>query len=433
MKRIVLLIIIIFSLTGTKAQEKDSIKTDYRFTLEQCLTYAFGNNYTRQVMKLEEEAKADRHKQAKRERLPNLQGTVEEVYINNGDQYPATWNGNYNLETNVVLYKGGAIGNTIKRNELEKEQASYKTKQVDNNLTIEILKAFLTTLSGEELLKYEESILRASEEQLRQGKAQYDVGAILESDYLLLEAQFASDQSNAVDTRIARDNSLLALKSLLSMNPLETLEIVYPDTNSVKEMALFPSQKYVLDKAVNILPDLKISQYNIDIARMGIKLARANYLPTLTFGASVGNNDIPYNGSQFFRGFGQQVGVTLSVPIYDNSRTRSAVTQQRIEMRQAELNKKQTQLDLEQAIVEEYQSVVSFYNKYKASEISLNAYLKTYEVYRAKFNAGAITTVDLLQQQNNYINALNNFIQNKYGFILNRKILDVYMGETIKM
>jgi hypothetical protein len=38
-----------------------------------------------------------------------------------------------------------------------------------------------------------------------------------------------------------------------------------------------------------------------------------------------------------------------------------------------------------------------------------------------------------LQQQNNYINVLNDYIQSKYGFMLKRKVLDVYMGNTVTL
>ncbi|MBQ6269415.1 MAG: TolC family protein, partial [Bacteroidetes bacterium] len=50
-----------------------------------------------------------------------------------------------------------------------------------------------------------------------------------------------------------------------------------------------------------------------------------------------------------------------------------------------------------------------------------------------KFKVGSITAVELLQQQVNYLNYLNDFLQNKYSFLLNRKLLDVYMGIPIKL
>ena len=49
------------------------------------------------------------------------------------------------------------------------------------------------------------------------------------------------------------------------------------------------------------------------------------------------------------------------------------------------------------------------------------------------FQLGAITAVDLLQQQTNYLNILNNYMQNKYNFLLQKKVLDVYTGQPITL
>ena len=54
-------------------------------------------------------------------------------------------------------------------------------------------------------------------------------------------------------------------------------------------------------------------------------------------------------------------------------------------------------------------------------------------MYNVKFKMGAIVITDLLQQQDNYISAINDYIQAKYSFLLSRKILDVYTGEAVSM
>ncbi len=407
---------------------------NYHLTLEECLNYAFNNNYNRQIMKLTEEANESAYKLSKFERMPNLSASLSETFSNSKTN-PSLWSGSLGLSTGIVITQGGTINNTIKQNRLKMEQSYYETSQYENDLTIQILQAFLTALGNEELLKLQESILSASEEQLKQGKEQFEAGQILESDYLMLQAQYASDRNNIVDTRINLDNSLLALKVLLSMDPLATLGIIYPDTSAIQSMAILPAQENVLERALNTLPDLKISQYNIDIAKLGIKLSQSAYYPTLNLNASIGTGHSDFNtfGTQLSDKLNEQVGLSLSVPIYNRSKTKSNVIQNKIALQQAELNQQQTDLSIRQTVIQEYQNVVGAYSKYEASTIKQNAYLKTFEAYRMQFNVGSITAVDLLQQQNNYISALNEYIQSKYGFILKRKILDIYMGEKIKM
>ena len=426
---------LIFSVSAGIVNAQDANPAVYRFTLEDCLEYAFDENYNRQSLILSEEASQDAYEQSKKERLPSVNASLSESFNSSKNDY-SSWSGNYGVSASVALYKGGSINNTIEQSRLRVQQSEHQTSRYENNLTIQILQAFLTVLGNEELLKYQEAVITASEEQLNQGREQFNVGKILESDFLLLESQYANDKNNIVDTKINRDNNLLTLKSLLSMNPENDLQIIYPDTAALLEMSLMPPLSYVMERTIETLPDIKISQSNVEIAQVGVKLSKANYSPTISLNGSIGTgHSSDYNkfGTQLNDRLNEQIALSVSIPIFDNNRTKSKVTQSRIALQQAQLDQKQTELDVAQSIATEYQNVVSAYNKFQTTDIRQNAYLRTFEVYTAQFNAGSITAVDLLQQQNNYISALNDFIQSKYGFMLKRKILDVYMGEKITM
>jgi outer membrane protein len=169
------------------------------------------------------------------------------------------------------------------------------------------------------------------------------------------------------------------------------------------------------------------------MANVGIKTAKAGYYPTINLSGSVGSghqSDFARYGTQLSDRFNAQAGVSVSIPIFDRSRAKSNITQSRIALQQAELEQKQAELIISQTILQEYRNVVSMWNNFKTSQIRERAYAASLDVYRAQYAAGAITTVELLQQQTNYTNALNQYIQDKYGFMLKRKILDVYMGIT---
>ncbi|MDR0619802.1 MAG: TolC family protein [Bacteroidales bacterium] len=428
------ILIIVFGISAIVVSAQNTTADTLIFTLEDCLNYAYANNYNLQSMKLSEQAQADVYKQSKMEYLPGVSASASENLTNSKDN-PATFGGNISLSANMTLYQGGNISRTVKQNKLRKEMSSYQTSQYENTLIIQILQAFFTVIGNEELLKYQNIVVAASEEQWKQGKERFTFGKILESDYLLLEAQYANDRNNVVNTQITRNNSLLSLKKLLSMPASENLQLVPPDTASINTMAILPAIGEVLESAVQTLPDLKISTYNVDIAKLNTSMAKGNYLPTISLHGSIGTGHTNFSGfgTQLSDRLNEQVGLSLNIPLYDNSRTISKVKQSRIALQQAELDRKQSELDIEQTVTTEYQNVLFAFNKYRTNKIRQNAYSKTFDVYRAQFDAGSITAVDLLQQQNDYISALNDYIQSKYEFILKRKILDVYMGNEIKM
>ena len=406
----------------------------YQFTLEDCIRFAFSNSYDRKSMELNTESQEITYKQSKESRMPSVNASASESYSHSKSS--EGFSGNASLGAQVVIYQGGNINKTIKQNKLNVERSEMQIQQYDDQLSVQILQSFLTALGYNELLHYQEIMLKSSREQLKQGRARYDVGSILESDMLLLEAQYISDSSNIVETRIKLDNSIMSLKVLLSMDPLDNLQIIQPNTDNLEELtASLPSEEDAIAMAMDAFPSLKLSEYDILLAENNISMAKVGYKPSLTGSASLGTGHFDFEnmGDQFNNRFNQSVGISLNIPIYSRGQNKANVKRSKIAYEQAKLDYEQKQLDVRQTVAVAYHNVLSAYNSYKASELKENAYNKSYNAYEVQFNYGKITTVDLLQQQNNYLNVLNDYIQNKYSLVLQRKVLDVYMGKEITL
>ena len=406
----------------------------YQFSLEDCLRFAFSNSYDRKSMELNTASQEVTYEQSKQSRLPSVNASASETFTNTNSGNG--FNGNAGINASMPIYQGGNINKTIERNRLNVERSEMQLQQYDNQLSVQILQAFLTALSNEELLDYQQVMLNSSRAQMLQGQERYKVGSILESDMLLLEAQYISDSSNVIDTQISYDNSILSLKLLLSMDPLDELTIVKPDTESLDDMAAsLPTEEEALEMALEAYPNLKLSEYDILLAENNIKLAKSNYFPSLNANAGINTShrDFDNMGQQFNDNFSQSVGISLNIPIYSRGQNKANVKKSKIALEQAQLDYEQTQLEVRQTVSLAYRNVVSAYNSFKASELKEEAYNKSYNAYEVQFQYGKITAVELLQQQNNYLNVLNTFIRNKYSLVLQRKILDVYMGKEITL
>ena len=399
-----------------------------RFTLEECLEYAFSNSYDRQSMELSNKSQQLSYEQSKEQRLPSVSASLGESFSNNASG--SAFSGNIGINAGMPIYQGGQINATIQQEQLSCEQSEIELQRYDDDLSIQILQSFLTILGNQELLNYQKSVLNSSREAMKQGKRKYEVGSILESDYLLLAAQYASDTNNIVDTQMEIENNLINLKVLLSMDPMMTLKIVSPDTAVINSLASFPSLEESINQSIAYSPNLKISNYNIEIAKQSLRIAKSNYYPTVNLSAGINTGHYNYRniGTQLTNQLSEQIGVSVNIPIYNRGASKLRVHQSEIALEQQQLSYEQSVLSVRQNIVQEYQNMISSYNKYNVSKQTKDAYLKSFEAYNVQFQYGSITAVELLQQQNSYLNALNNYIQNKYSFILQRKILDVYMG-----
>ena len=431
MKKTIILIIALLAAFSVKAQESHS----YQFTLEDCLRFAVANSNERKSMELTSKSLETTYEQSKQQRLPNLSALVGQNFSNNENGWSTS--GSVGVGSSVTIYQGGNINNTIEQNRLNVERNAVQLERYDNQLTTQILQSFLTILGNQELLKYQLEVLNASREQMKQGRARYKAGSILESDMLLLESQYYSDSNNVVDTRINIENNLLDLKVLLSMNPTDELGIVVPDTENLDALKeTLPTEEEAVSLAMEYMPDLRMSDYDIRLAEKSVDLARGNYFPSISANANVGMSVLSFDGDGNSKWYGkpsESVGVSMSIPIYSRGQTKANVKKSRIALEQAQLDYEQSTLTVRQTVVQAYRNVVSAYNAYKVSQVKENAYSKSFRAYNIRYQYGSITTVDLLQQQNNYLNALNSYIQNKYSLLMKRKILDIYMGKNITL
>ena len=428
MKILIIAFFVLLVFSGM-AQETNS----YRFSLEDCIRFAFTNSYERKSMELTSKTLETTYEQSKQQRLPNLSASVGQNFSNNENGWSTS--GNVGVGSSVTIYQGGSINNTIEQNRLNVERNEELLERYDNQLATHILQKFLTILGNQELLNYQLEVMNTSREQLKQGQSRHRVGTILESDLLLLEAQYYSDSNNVVDTRINIENNLLDLKVLLSMNPTDELEIVFPNTDNLDGLKeSLPSEEEAISLAIEYMPDLRISDYDIRLAEKGVDLARGNYFPSISANANVGMGVLSFDGEDNSKWYGkptESVGVSMSSPIYSRGQTKGNVKKSRIALEQAQLDYEQSALSVRQTVAQAYRDVVLAYNAYKVSQVRENAYSKSFNAYNIQYQYGTITTVELLQQQNNYLNVLNSYIQNKYSLVMKRKILDVYMGKQI--
>ena len=431
MKKILLITFAFLMACSLNAQESHT----YRFTLEDCLRYAFANSYERKSMALSNESLEATYQQSKLQRLPSLSASAGQNISNNENGWSSS--GNLSVGSSVTLYQGGNLRNTIEQSRLNLERNEAQLERYDNQVATQILQSFLQVLGNQELLNYQLEVLKTSGEQLKQGQARQRVGTILESDLMLLEAQYLSDSNNVVDTRINIENNLLDLKVLLSMDPNDALDIVSPDTENLDGLkASLPSEEEAVRLALEYLPDLKMSDYDIRIAEKSVQMAKGNYLPTVSASANVGMGVLSFDGNGLNRWYNtptESAGISVNIPIFSRGNTKTNVKKSQIALEQAQLDYEQTQLSLRQTVSQAYRNVVSAYNAYKVSQAKEQAYSKSFEAYNLQYQYGNITTVELLQQQNNYLNVLNAYIQNKYSLLMKRKILDLYMGKGVQL
>lgn len=410
-----------------------------QFSLEECISYAEEHNYQLKTAELNITSSKISLKQAKENIAPTVSASVTQGLGTNHYQNSVSWNGNYGISAGMTLFNGLSNYNAIKQSKLQVEQSGLELEQNKNSVKISIIQAFLNIMMNEDMLEYQQKVVKSSQEQMEQGEQQFKVGKILESEYKMLQAQYTSDRFNIENTKIKIQNNYLTLKNLLAIDPATEITIVRPDSATLFKSLEIPEMQEMMSRSMNYLPELKIKENAITDAEYSVKLQKANYYPSLSLNAGIStgynNTNLATNvgwGTQLWHGLGENVGLNLSIPIYQRSTVRHNVQQAQLRVQQAELSQKETEHQISRELQQYYMDVLSAQNDYLVAEAQKDAYEANYNTYNFKFKYGSVTAVDLIQQQTNYLNQLNKYMQAKYSFVLERKILDVMMGIPVK-
>ncbi len=99
-----------------------------------------------------------------------------------------------------------------------------------------------------------------------------------------------------------------------------------------------------------------------------------------------------------------------------------------IQLQQTKLVLYETKTILNQQVEQTYINLLNAQAQFRAAEIQLKISEEIYRIANEQMKMGAITTVELLQQKNAYVQALQSFTQSKYTAALYAKIYEFYRG-----
>lgn len=417
--------------------------------LTDCFQYAAAHNIQVNVLKLDQQLAAEDLIAAKGIKSPSLSASIGNIFTNaNSNAYgngslvnQLTTSGVYAFNSSVVLWNDNAIKNTIKQRDLLNQSAELSVQQSLNNLTLSITAAFLNILLAKENLTYVNDVVSTSEARVKQGQQFYDAGSIAKKDLLQLQATLAGDKYLQVQVQNDIRQNTLTLRQLLQLPVDTTFDVALPATLVLPRM--LPSLKEAQSLALNSFPEIKIAKLGIDISELDIRKAKAGFKPVLTASGALGTSysDVITNSvnsktnyfTQTGNNFYQRAGLTLSVPIFSNYINKTNLAKANIIFKNAFLNYQNNALVLSQAVEQAYLNASNALQSYNAAEVQLKAALESYRIVNEQFKLGAVNSYDLLQQRNQYIQAIQAFTQAKYSAVLQEKIYEFYTGQPVTL
>lgn len=439
--------------TAIGTQQQDSTQTlPAQWNLQAYIDYALQQNITIRKNRLNAKSAEVDVKTARAALFPSLTASVSQRIVNrpnsqtntiiDGDnitssQSKTSYNGSYGIDANWTLYNGSKRLNTLKQQRMNNRIAELGVAESENTIEESITQIYVQILYAAEAVKVNEATLDVSRAECERARALLAAGSIARSDLAQLEAQVSTDKYQLVTAQATLQDYKLQLKQLLELDGEKEMTLYIPTLGDENVLSPLPSKTDVYRSALTLRPEIEAGRLNVKASELDIDIARSGYIPTISLSAGIGStntngNDFTF-GEQIKQNWNNSLGVTVSVPIFNNRQTKSAVQKAKIQKQNSELDLLDNQKNLYKTIEGLWLDANSAQQRYVAAIEKLRSTQTSYDLIQEQFNLGMKNTVELLTEKNNLLNAQQETLQAKYMAILNTQLLKFYQGEQITL
>lgn len=439
-------VLFVVLLYGMKANAQD---TTHQWSLTDCITYAKQHNIS--LKQADANIKeADYNKlAAKGELFPSLSAGVTQNYsiglsvdpITNVKKDETSKSNSFGVSAGWTLFNGFSILNGIKKANLDAMASRYQKEKMENDLSINIVNAYLQILLNKELLDLANNQLQLSDQQVAMMKEQLKVGEKAPSDLVDVQSQWASDQQQVVQS----ENSLIQARQLLAqyLQLKDTGDFrISADTSFMSDTTILSQTlEDIYQKALHIQPGIKYQQTALESSERYMRMTKSNFLPSLSFNANAGtdysdryivnNVKVPFS-QQFHDNLGYYFSFGLNIPIFNNFYAYTTYRKAKLETVKAKEQLEQQRYDLWQAIQTVYSNAKLGLRSYKTGLQSYDAQKKAFEYARERLSAGLITSYDYELARNKMVMAASQLIQYKYEYRYSLLLLQFYFTNQVQ-
>jgi outer membrane protein len=448
------------------------------FSLKQAVDTALKNNLELKQSELQMESAGIDWRQAKTNLLPNLNGFANHG-INQGRSIDPFTNGyidqrvnyaNYGLSSGITVFNGLNLQNSIRQTSLAYEASKMDVQQQKDNLTLNVILAYLQVLSNEDLLAQALSQVDVSRQQVARLEKMNKEGAIAPSLLSNLRGELAGNELAVVNSQNQLATSRLNLFQLMNVAydsaikferiPIDAFSTQYDaSANDIYQTAL---ENLAMVKAANLR---KLS------AQKGVQVAKGQLYPNLSLNGNVNTNyssvatqniflnnsdvetdsyvmidnvktpvistqpnfktdKITYN-KQLNNNLYTTISLDLRIPLFNNFSQRNRIKKAALQLKNTDYVAETTKIQLRQAIEQAYANMTAAKNSYDALSKQVEAFALSFRIAEVRFNAGVETVIDYVIAKNNYDRANSNLIIARYDYLLRTKILDYYRGKAL--
>lgn len=416
------------------------------WSLDRCIEHAWANNLTIKQQLVEVTRSENQLLQNKLNFVPTLNASFGhslnwgrsvdlqnlEIIHNKLSQSTSA-----SANTSIYLLDGLSKLYNLRSSRKSVEISLQEVERLKDEISISIVRSYLQILLSKEMLAASQESFRSISEQRDRTQLLVEAGSQPYTSLLDIESQLASERVQVVTAENQVITNTLALQQLLDLPYSDDFQIETPDIDGTVADYLGDDIGQIYESAQD-LPVIQSARMALERGDIELKTAKGQYWPKLSLSASYGtfysSSSFAPDGStypffeQFRDNINPAVSIGLSIPIFNNWNVRTNVKNAKLSRQSLEIDLKMKQQNLYKEIQTAVTEADTYFRKMEAAEANVRSMQESFRYVQEKFNTGTLNGTDYTVAKVNLFKAQSEYIQAKYQFVFQLKIIDFYKG-----
>ena len=416
------------------------VQAQAHWTLDSCVRYAIANSITVKQMEVSHKMASVDLLSARAALLPNLDAGVRQNWSFGRTQTQSGLyenrtqsNTGFSVSSSMILFAGGRRINTIAKAKLDLQASLLNIEKAKNDIELQVTSLFLQVLFQKEILRIAQEQFFSTRQQVQKTQLMVESGKVSANRLSDIRSKMASDTLSIVQAAGNLRLALLDLAQSIEIQDLDSFDIVAPESFD-SHYTEYPELPVYKDVSAD-MPQIKAAEINVESARKSLRIAQADYLPTISLNAGLSSNyfylyQLPNVNrafeEQLKNNLGQYIGLSLNIPIFDRLSVVGRERRAKLNIENLKLTLEKSRKQLQKEIQTAYINATVAYEKRNSAHKAVLSADEAFRNTRELYENGKLSVFDFAQSQTNLSQARANEVQAKYDYVLKMKVLEFY-------
>ena len=306
------------------------------------------------------------------------------------------------LQASQNLFNGFRTTNTTRQAETQVLGARETLRNTEMSTLFNGAQSYMNVLRDTAILDLQRNNVEVLEEQLRQTRDRFNVGEVTRTDVAQAESRLAASRSQVSLAEANLQASIATFRQVIGVEPRQLAP------GRPVDWLVPPTLAGAVQIGLEEHPAVISALHAVDAAELQVKITEGELAPTVNLVGSVSQAyATSYTGDQ---ALSASIAAQISVPLYEGGEVYARVRQAKETAGQRRIEAEATRDQVRAAVISSWGSLESAKANVQAAQAQVTAAEVALTGVREEARVGQRTTLDVLNQQQELLNARVNLI-----------------------